>query len=167
MHTGRRAEHHADALAPRLVPVAVRARDGAPTPLLGEPGDVGQLVPDSRRNDHSRRPLDPPGVGDELEPAFDADDGCDARRLHDPIRRANLTSPIGHEVEWRVAIAAQHTVHVRSEPVARLTPVEHEHSPTSSSEDECRAQPRGATSDNDDVPVLSVHASTMRLAYAQ
>jgi hypothetical protein len=78
-----------------------------------------------------------------------------SRVLDHAIHGADLTVAVGDEIERRVAVPAQHAVHVGREAIARPLRVEHEHAAAGAGEDERGAEAGGTAADDDDVPVLA------------
>jgi hypothetical protein len=116
-------------LVAHLVAVAERAMDHRPTPMRGQPLNVGQLVDQTGRDDdpaghdavsggelHDEAPVVPPhpqgSAGQHLAPVA-----------------SYFRSARGEQLRRVGAITAEETVHVRSRRVTRLTGVDHDHRP--------------------------------------
>ena len=157
----RRGDEHRQPLIPHLPAVAVRAVQHAGAPPLGETRDVRQLVDESARENHSAGPTSAAlsqrhghavlGLVEAFDLVSDELDAV-ARRF-----RASALDQVG----GRGALIAEHAVHVGREAVARSRRVDDQGPAPCSSEHQRCAEARRSAADDDDVPRVCVHTTSL------
>ena len=148
VQTHRRGHERDEALVPDLVAVAERAVDDRATPVLGQAGQVGELVAQAGRGD------DPAGVDHmpttecDTEAAVLAGHVDGATGEHLGAVGAHLLARDQQEVRGRATLVAEVAVHLVGGRVPGLAGVDDDHRPTLAGELQGRGEARGGTADD-------------------
>ncbi len=144
-----------DALVAHLVAVAERAVDDAVSPVLGQSGDVGQLVDEAGGGEHATGDHRVAAGQCEAEAAVAAA-GRRRRRCRRAPRRRSGGPPRGRSLrmsDGADAVVAEVAVHVRGGSVARLAGVDDDHRSALPTELQRGGESGGRPADDGDIAV--------------